>query len=96
MIGQTLSHYKIISKLGQGGQGEVYLAEDSRLDRKLSAKLMMGFHFPRTARKRASNPLWNHYQCQDGKWLCLGMLQSDRISRTFVFFAALVLYTSRS
>ena len=44
----------------------------------LSAKLMMGFHFPRTARKRASNPLWNHYQCQDGKWLCLGMLQSDR------------------
>jgi len=38
MIGQTLSHYKIIDKLGAGGQGEVYLAEDSRLDRTCMSK----------------------------------------------------------
>jgi len=30
------------------------------------------------ARKYAANPLWNHYRCGDGRWICLGMLQPDR------------------
>lgn len=53
MVGQTLSHYRVTARIGAGGMGEVYLAEDLKLDRQVALKVLgAGFAGDETSQRR--------------------------------------------
>ena len=41
--GSFINHYKILKQIGKGGMGEVYLAEDTKLERKVALKILNNF-----------------------------------------------------
>src|SRR5436190_18469903 len=52
LVGQTFGHYGIVGAIGEGGMGEVYLGQDTRLGRKVALKLLPAYFTTDAARVR--------------------------------------------
>jgi crotonobetainyl-CoA:carnitine CoA-transferase CaiB-like acyl-CoA transferase len=85
-IGAIMLSYGILAALlhrersGEGQEIDVSLMASAMWvqDLDLAGALMRGEKIRAPFRSEASNPLWNHYQCGDGRWIVLAMTQSDR------------------
>ncbi len=72
-------------KYGVGQEVDTSLLGSMTLLQRLNvaSRIMTGREFGRMPRTRAVNPLWNHYRCADGKWICFAMAEPDRYWKDF-------------
>jgi crotonobetainyl-CoA:carnitine CoA-transferase CaiB-like acyl-CoA transferase len=72
-------------KYGVGQEVDTSLLGSMTLLQRLNVAscVMTGREFGRMPRTRNFNPLWNHYQCADGKWICFAMAEPDRYWKDF-------------
>ena len=72
-------------KYGVGQEVDTSLLGSMTLLQRLNvaSRVMTGREFGRVPRNRNFNPLWNHYQCADGKWICFAMAEPDRYWKDF-------------
>src|ERR1041384_7037290 len=93
-VGKEISHYRVVSQLGQGGMGVVYLAEDLNIGRRVVLKLLksdlaadprMAERFHREARACAavSHPnITTIYEVNryEGSWyICMELIEGDTL-----------------
>ncbi|MFA4837059.1 MAG: CoA transferase, partial [Dehalococcoidia bacterium] len=86
-MGATVTAYAVVTALlvrertGKGQQVDTSLLGSMVWLQGLnvSMQLLLGGGMPRITRAKAGNPLYNHYRCQDDKWLALAQLQPDRV-----------------
>ncbi|HET9787232.1 MAG TPA: serine/threonine-protein kinase, partial [Pyrinomonadaceae bacterium] len=94
MIGQTISHYRIVEIIGEGGMGVVYLAEDTHLARKVAIKFLSSLdhhyraRFLREARavSALSHPnvaaVYDYGETDDGKpYLVMELVKGQTLSQ---------------
>ena len=78
MIGQTISDYRITEKLGEGGMGVVYNAEDTKLDRPVALKFL-------TAHLVSDEDVRKRFECEAKGWTQNTLRPGDRLEPEELF-----------